>query len=181
MMPGFSNTLTNTQIGLIATIPYVIATIVMITWSRRSDLEEERKMHSALPLGLAAVALLGTGWVSNPVIAMVLISTALAGLYAFKAPFWAVPTLFLSRSTAAVSVAVINSIGNLGGFVGPSAIGIVKGATGSPTGGLVFLSLLLFVAFAMMALMRLTQPSIAVPLVTALASPSERTSTGGSI
>ena len=72
-----------------------------------------------------------------------------------RAPFWAVPTLFLTRSTAAVSVAAINSIGNLGGFVGPYLIGKIKDLTGSAAGGLLFLAVLLLLSFAMMALMRL--------------------------
>jgi ACS family tartrate transporter-like MFS transporter len=76
-----------------------------------------------------------------------LIAAALAGLYAFKSPFWSLPGLFLSRSTAAVSIAAINSIGNLGGFAGPYLVGVIKSATGDPLSGLLFLSALLFMAF----------------------------------
>lgn len=104
-------------------VPYLLATAAMILWSRRSDRLGERKLHSAFPLLHASVALLGAGFVGNPYLAVGMISLALAGLYAFKSPFWALPTLFLSRSTAAVSIAVINSIGNLGGSVGPYATG----------------------------------------------------------
>ncbi|WP_252977109.1 hypothetical protein [Pseudomonas oryzihabitans] len=91
----------------------------------------------------------------DPYLAIGLISLALAGLYSFKSPFWALPTLFLSRSTAAVSIAVINSIGNLGGFVGPFMIGMVKGNTQSASAGLLFLSALLAIAFIMTLLIRL--------------------------
>jgi MFS transporter, ACS family, tartrate transporter len=87
---------------------------------------------------------------------MALISIALAGIYAFKSPFWSLPGLFLSRSTAAVSIAAINSIGNLGGFVGPYGIGYIKDATGSAYAGLLFLSGLLFVAFVMTWFARMT-------------------------
>ncbi len=155
IIKGFAGHLSNTQIGLIAMLPYAIATAGMILWSRRSDRMGERKMHSAWPLLLAGAALTGAGLVDQPAIAMVCIAAALTGLYAFKAPFWAVPTLFLTRATAAVSIAVINSIGNLGGFAGPYAIGKIKDMTGSPTSGLLFLAVLLFISFAMMALMRL--------------------------
>jgi ACS family tartrate transporter-like MFS transporter len=86
-----------------------------------------------------------------------MISLSLAGLYAFKSPFWALPTLFLSRSTAAISIAVINSIGNLGGFVGPFAIGYIKGTGASATPGLLFLSGLLVLAFLMTLFLRLTE------------------------
>ena len=62
-----------------------------------------------VPYAIAAVALATTGPTSRPVIGLVLISVALAGIYAFKAPFWALPGLFLSRSIAAISIAAINS------------------------------------------------------------------------
>ncbi|KUM34239.1 MFS transporter [Pseudomonas sp. EpS/L25] len=155
IIKGFSSTLSHTQIGLIATIPYIVATLVMIAWSRRSDRLGERRLHSALPLAVAAAALVGAGLVREPYLAIGLISLALAGLYSFKSPFWALPTLFLSRSTAAVSIAVINSIGNLGGFVGPFMIGMVKGNTQSASAGLLFLSALLAIAFIMTLLIRL--------------------------
>lgn len=155
IIKGFSTSLTHTQIGLIAMIPYIVATMMMIGWSRSSDRLNERKMHSAIPLGIAAVAMVGAGLVTSPVLAITMISLALAGLYSFKSPFWALPTLFLSRSTAAVSIAVINSIGNLGGFVGPSMIGMVKGNTNSASAGLLFLAGLLAVAFVMTLLIRI--------------------------
>jgi ACS family tartrate transporter-like MFS transporter len=155
IIKGFSSALSHTQIGLIATIPYIVATLVMIAWSRRSDRHGERRLHSALPLAVAAVALVGAGLVRDPYLAIGLISLALAGLYSFKSPFWALPTLFLSRSTAAVSIAVINSIGNLGGFVGPFMIGMVKGNTQSASAGLLFLSALVAIAFIMTLLIRL--------------------------
>jgi ACS family tartrate transporter-like MFS transporter len=155
IIKGFSSALSHTQIGLIATIPYIVATLVMIAWSRRSDRHGERRLRSALPLAVAAVALVGAGLVRDPYLAIGLISLALAGLYSFKSPFWALPTLFLSRSTAAVSIAVINSIGNLGGFVGPFMIGMVKGNTQSASAGLLFLSALLAIAFIMTLLIRL--------------------------
>ena len=157
IIKGLSGTLTNTEVGLIAMVPYALATVGMIVWSRNSDRTGERKLHSALPLLLAGAALAAVGTVETPWLAMALISAALTGLYAFKAPFWALPSLFLSRSTAAMSIAVINSIGNLGGFAGPYAIGLVKGSTGSATAGLIFLSSLLVVSFLMTALMRLEE------------------------
>jgi ACS family tartrate transporter-like MFS transporter len=104
-------------------------------------------LHSALPLLLAAVALAATGLTRNPMVSLLLISAALAGLYAFKAPFWSLPGLFLSRATAAISIASINSIGNLGGFAGPYLVGLAKGASGDPLSGLLFLSGLLVLAF----------------------------------
>ncbi|MGW3563868.1 MFS transporter [Streptomyces sp. NPDC000941] len=145
----FSAGLGNTAIGFISAIPYVVAAVGMVWWSRRSDRLAERKLHSAIPLALAAVALCAAGFAHSPVLGMSLIAISLTGMYSFKSPFWALPTLFLTRSTAAVAVAVVNSIGNLGGFFGPYAIGWAKGSTGSATGGLLFLGTLTAVAFVL--------------------------------
>ncbi|AKK00905.1 MULTISPECIES: MFS transporter [Pseudomonas] len=156
IIKGFSESLTHTQIGLIAMLPYIVATAAMILWSRHSDLRNERKLHSALPLLMAALGLVGAAVLGNPFLAMAMICIALSGLYSFKSPFWALPTLFLDRATAAVSIAVINSIGNLGGFVGPSLIGLVKGTSHSAANGLLFLSALLLIGFLMTLFMRVT-------------------------
>lgn len=155
IIKGMSGSLSHFQVGLVAMVPYIVATVAMVAWSRSSDHHDERKLHSAIPLGVAAVALFAAGFVSSTAGAVALISVALAGLYAFKSPFWALPTLFLSRSTASVSIAVINSIGNLGGFVGPYLIGVMKGSKGgSPAGALAVLSALLVVSFLMTLLMK---------------------------
>ncbi|SAK49031.1 major facilitator transporter [Caballeronia pedi] len=163
IIKGFSSTLSHTQVGLIAMVPYLFATIVMIFWSRNSDRHNERRLHSAIPLAVAAAALLGAGLTTNPYVSISMISLSLAGLYAFKSPFWALPTLFLTRSTAAVSIAVINSLGNLGGFVGPFAIGYIKGSGHSATNGLLFLSGLLVASFFMTLFIRFTDQTPAHP------------------
>ncbi|WP_030141439.1 MFS transporter [Pseudomonas fluorescens] len=156
IIKSFSESLTHTQIGLIAMLPYIVATGAMIVWSRSSDRRNERKLHSAIPLLIAALGLVGAAVMGNPFLAMAMICVALSGLYSFKSPFWALPTLFLNRATAAVSIAVINSIGNLGGFVGPSLIGMVKGNSNSAATGLLFLSALLLIGFLMTLFMRVT-------------------------
>lgn len=157
IVKGFSDVLSNTQIGLVVMVPYLVATISMVFWSRNSDRTRERRLHSAIPLFVAAIGLIGAGMTSNAFIAIALITIALTGLYSFKSPFWAVPSLFLSTSTSAVAIAVINSIGNLGGFVGPYAVGMLKDATGSTQAGLIFMSGLLIVSFFMMLLIRLNE------------------------
>jgi ACS family tartrate transporter-like MFS transporter len=147
IIAGLAGRTTNFEVGLIATVPYALATVAMILWSVHSDKTRERQFHSALPLLIAAITLAATGLTRSPVPSLALICMALAGLYSFKSPFWSLPGLFLGRSTAAVSIAAINSIGNLGGFAGPYLVGVVKSATGDPLNGLLFLSALLCVAF----------------------------------
>jgi ACS family tartrate transporter-like MFS transporter len=130
----------------------------MILWSMHSDRTGERQLHSALPLLIAALALAASGFTRSALLSIALIGIALAGLYAFKSPFWSLPSLFLTRSTAAISIASINSIGNLGGFAGPYMIGLMKGWTGSQKGGLLFLSALLLLACALTYFIRLATP-----------------------
>lgn len=155
IIKGLSRSASHFEVGLIASVPYIVATLAMILWSRRSDSQNERKLHSAIPLAVAAAALYGAGFANDTAGAVALISLALAGLYAFKSPFWALPSLFLSRETSSVSIAVINSIGNLGGFVGPYMIGVLKGSgSSSATGALAFLSALLVVSFLMTLFMQ---------------------------
>jgi ACS family tartrate transporter-like MFS transporter len=156
IIKGLSSKLSNFEVGLVAMVPYALATVAMVLWSKHSDRTGERQKHSALPLLLGALALAATGFVTEPIVAMTLISLALAGIYAFKSPFWSLPGLFLSRSTAAISIAAINSIGNLGGFVGPYGIGYIKEMTGSAYGGLLFLSGMLFLSFVMTWFARMT-------------------------
>jgi MFS transporter, ACS family, tartrate transporter len=147
IIASLSGHTTNFEVGLIAIVPYALATVAMILWSVHSDRTRERQFHSALPLLIAAATLAATGLTRSPIPSLLLISLALAGLYSFKSPFWSLPGLFLGRSTAAVSIAAINSIGNLGGFAGPYLVGLIKSGTGDPLSGLLLLSALLFVAF----------------------------------
>ncbi|MDB5674402.1 MAG: hypothetical protein JWM65_1384 [Sphingomonas bacterium] len=144
-----SASLSNVETGLISTVPYLVATVGMVLWSRRSDRTGERRLHTAWPLLLAGATLGIVALVNGPLPATLLLAAALTGFYAFKAPFWTLPGQFLSRSTAAVSIAAINSIGNLGGFVGPYAVGVIAKSSGVPATGLVFLAGLTLVAFVM--------------------------------
>jgi ACS family tartrate transporter-like MFS transporter len=149
ILKGAGKSLTNFEVGLIAVGPYVVATAGMIWWSRRSDRTGERRMHAAWPLLLAATTLGATAWITGIFGAVLLLALALTGFYAFKAPFWTLPSLFLSRPTAAISIAAINSIGNLGGFVGPYAIGLIAKQAGGPAAGLTFLAAMTLIAFVM--------------------------------
>lgn len=168
IIKSLSGSSTHFEVGLIATVPYIVATLAMIMWSRSSDQRDERKLHSAIPLGVAAVAMYAAGSATDTVVAVALISIALSGLYAFKSPFWALPSLFLSRETASISIAVINSIGNLGGFVGPFMIGAIKGSgKATPTAALGFLSALLLVSFLMTLFMKTNNPEEAARTATA--------------
>ena len=110
----------------------------------------ERKFHAALPVLAAAFALALLGTTRSPLFAVALLSFVEIGLCGFLAPFWAMPSEFLSGSAVAAGLALINSVGNLGGFVGPSTVGFIAQRTGSVYNGLAFVSVCMLVSFALL-------------------------------
>jgi ACS family tartrate transporter-like MFS transporter len=84
---------------------------------------------------------------TDPILSIMMISMVTVGIYSIFGPFWAIPSLFLTEFEAAVGIAIISSIGNLGGFIGPNVIGFVMDTTGRVEMGLYFLSLVLFICF----------------------------------
>lgn len=139
--------LTNTQVGLIVMIPYIFGGVAMVLWGLKSDKAGERRWHAALPAFIGALGLIGSGMFTDPFTAVFMMTIATMGIYSFFGPFWSYANAFLSGGAAAVGIAVINSIGNLGGFVGPYMIGYLKEFTGTNKAGLYFLSGSLFVSF----------------------------------
>ena len=133
--------LSTTQVSLISAIPWMMAIPAMIFNGFHSDRTGERRWHAALPLmlvgiGLASAVMAG----SNIALAIAAFSVATMALYAFPSPFWTLPTLFLTGPAAAASIALINSIGNLGGFTGPYIIGYLTDRTGSYAAGIYYLT-----------------------------------------
>jgi ACS family tartrate transporter-like MFS transporter len=109
-----------------------------IGWS--SDRTHERRLHTALPIYLGALALSCTLLGRHPLaLMMVLFTLAATGLKAYLPAFWTLPNLFLAEAAAAGSIGLINSVGNLGGFVGPKVLGWVEKKTGSFVPGILFL------------------------------------------
>ena len=130
----------NALTGYFVAVPYAFATAAMIWWTRHSDIAHERVWHVVCPAVVSGLSLIGAAYLGNPALAAVALTICAMGVYAALATFWTLPTGFLTGSAAAGGIALINSIGNLGGFVGPYAIGWIKDATGETTLGLVVLA-----------------------------------------
>lgn len=128
--------LSNTQTGFVAAIPFLAGAIFMVPWGRHSDRTGERVWHVALPSFLGAAGLIAGTLSGEPVLAMAALVVAAIGICAALPAFWTLPTALLSGTAAAGGIALINSIGNLGGFAGPYAVGWLKGA-GLTTAGAV--------------------------------------------
>jgi MFS transporter, ACS family, tartrate transporter len=127
------------HIGLIMAVPYLIATVCMVLWSRHSDKTKERVFHCAGALALGAVGMVSSAFIQSPVLAMVALTFAAIGMYCSQPVFWAMPATYLTGVAAAGGIAFINSVGNLGGFIGPYTVGWLKDHAGGFQAGLVFL------------------------------------------
>jgi MFS transporter, ACS family, tartrate transporter len=130
----------NTLTGYLVTVPYAFAMVAMIWWTRHSDVTRERVWHVICPAVVSGLALIASAYLGNPVLTAVALVICAMGAYAAVPAFWTLPTGFLTGSAAAGGIALINSIGSLGGFVGPYAVGWIKDATGETTLGLVALA-----------------------------------------
>jgi len=119
--------------GLVNSIPYLFAAAAMVLWGQHSDRTGERPRHAAAAWLLAAAGLIATGLAADPVLTMTTLVFAAMGQTSAYPAFWALPTAMLSGTAAAGGIALINALGNLGGFVGPSVFGLIKGATGGDT------------------------------------------------
>jgi ACS family tartrate transporter-like MFS transporter len=123
--------LTNMQTGLLNSIPFALASVVMVLWGKRSDQSGERVWHTAFPLLVTAVSL-ASALVFNSLPAIIIIlCLAVIGIYAGKGPVWALSAEWLSAGTAAAGLAQMNAISNLAGFGTTYVVGYIKQATGS--------------------------------------------------
>ena len=137
LVKSFSGHYSNSMIGLLVMAPNVVGLVAMILVSRSSDRRLERRYHSALAALTAAIALLSLSLTHSVGLWLVLLCFAFAGLYSMYGPLYSIPGEFLTGYAAASGIAVVASVANLGGFVGPYASGLINQKTGSLNSGLV--------------------------------------------
>ncbi len=138
--------LSDFAVSMISALPYVAAAIGMVAIGASSDRTGERFLHIAIPSAIGGLGFIASAYLTSPVPAMIALTIAAVGDLGTRGPFWSLPTRFLTGSAAAAGIALINTMASLGGFVGPSMVGIVREYTGSFAGGLVFLAVLLLLA-----------------------------------
>ena len=109
----------NTLAGYLVAVPYTLAVLGMIWWTRRSDRTRERVWHVAGPSILGGIALIAAASLDNPLLSVSAVTLCAICTYAALPTFWTLPTAFLTGTAAAGGIALVNSIGNLGGFIGP--------------------------------------------------------------
>jgi MFS transporter, ACS family, tartrate transporter len=128
--------LTNMQVGWATMIPYFCGAVSVVTWGWISDRMGERRWNLFWACVVAATGLVVAGLFSGTYGALIGISIAAVGLNGKQGPFWSMPSMFLTGSASAAGIAWINSIGNLGGSIGPFIVGWIKDSSGSFAGGL---------------------------------------------
>jgi MFS family permease len=156
LVKALSASFSNQTTGFLVMIPYIFTCFAVYAVGHHSDKTGERRWHVIGCLLVGAISLVTSALLAdtNVVLSMICFTVAAMGLYSVFAPFWAIPSSFLTASVAAGSIALINSFGNLGGFVGPYFMGLISAHTGgSYMWGTIFLACcLVFSALLLMTL-----------------------------
>jgi len=151
--------LSDQTVTLLLVVPALIGIAGMLANAWHSDNKAERRLHTVLPLlvaGLMYCLVIRTG--RDPRLAISFLLFGAGALYAFLPTFWAIPTMILCESAAAATLGLINSIGQLGGFVGPYLIGVLNDRTHSLTASFTFIASLYFAAASLILCLRIRDP-----------------------
>jgi MFS family permease len=133
-------------VGLITAIPYGVAVIGMILLSRSSDRTGERRLHYVFNVTAGCVGLILSGlFAANPVLAVIFLSIATLGVIGSMPLFWPIPSAFLAGTAAAAGIGIVNSIGNLGGYIGPNVPIWARIFSNDPSAALYLIAGILFI------------------------------------
>ena len=127
----------NTQAGLLTSVPYVFGTIAIVTCGHLSDKVTDRYWTLVVTCGLATIGMVLAAMLHNSLWVLAAFAVATVGFYGMKSPFWPLPSTFLTGAALAAALAFINSLGNFAGYLGPIAVGYAKELDGQLRGGVV--------------------------------------------
>jgi len=153
LMKSLSGLYSNSMIGLLLPIPYLVGLAGLIFICQGSDRNEERRYHVGIPAIVGGLALVLLGIAHSALLTVVLLSFVAIGVYGCMGPFWTLPSEFLTGFSAAAGIALVNSVGNLGGLVGPYTIGAIAMRTGNLYDGLALTGVCLFVSATLVLLL----------------------------
>jgi MFS transporter, ACS family, tartrate transporter len=146
------------SVSLISALPYCVGLVSILVMGWHSDKTKERRWHTALAMMTASLGLLLSVLAGNyTILAVSMFCLAAAGTAGYLPGFWALPGSFLTGTAAAACIGLINSVGNLGGFVGPYIVGYLSKKTGSYVGGVLYLSASALVASMLILSLRATR------------------------
>jgi len=138
------------DVGLLTAIPYGCAVVGMILFARSADRRGERRWHIAIPALAGALGLvLSVQWHGDTTLAMLALTLATIGILTTLPLFWSMPTAFLAGTGAAAGIALINSLGNLAGFLSPYVVGWLKDMTQSTDSGMYLLAVCMVIGAAL--------------------------------
>jgi nitrate/nitrite transporter NarK len=126
--------------GFVSSVPYMFGIIGLLIVPRSSDRLDDRYGHLAVLYALGAIGLYFSAWLTMPVLQLAALCLVAFALFSCSAIFWTLPGRFFAGASAAAGIALINSVGNLGGYIGPFVIGALKEHTGNLASGLYFLA-----------------------------------------
>jgi ACS family tartrate transporter-like MFS transporter len=164
--------LSNFATGFVTSIPYIAGVAGMLIWGHLSDRMKERRWNLFAGCVLAVAALVVAGYTVGTFWAVVAMCFATIGFYGSKGPFWSLPNTFLSGTAAAAGLAFINSVGNIGGWFGPTIVGWAADMTGGFRGGLYALAGFVALA-AIMTVVGVAAPRAAGPRAARLLNVTE--------
>ena len=153
LVRSLSSLYSNSTIALLVMIPSLVGLAAMILVSRSSDRTLERRYHVAIPALATGTALVLLGTRPSAFLSVALLCLLAAGVFSCLGPFWTLPSEFLTGYSAAAGIALINSVGNLGGFVGPATIGFISQRTGTLSAGLALSGIPMFLSAALVLLL----------------------------
>jgi len=137
---------TNTQAGLLTAVPYVFGTIAIVVCGHLSDRHFDRYWTLVVTCSLATIGMVLAGMLHDSLWVLAAFAVATVGFYGMKSPFWPLPSTFVTGTALAAALALINSLGNFAGYLGPIAVGYTKDATGTFEVGLYVLAGAAFVS-----------------------------------
>jgi MFS transporter, ACS family, tartrate transporter len=135
-------------------VPYLVASVVMVLNARHSDRTGERRLHIAVPAFLGAAGVAVALYLDSPYLVMAAMTLCAAGVFAVTPVIWQLPSAFLTGVGAAAGIALINSFGNLSGFVGPYLTGWLQDLTGSFRAGMFVVAAFMVLAAVTVLLLR---------------------------
>jgi predicted MFS family arabinose efflux permease len=163
MVKSLSTTNSNVRIGILVMIPHLVGAIAMVLVARSSDRRLERRFHASIPAICGGCAMISLGAAHSLSASIVLLCIAALGAYSFFGPFFSIPSSFLTGYSAAAGLALVTAVGNLGGFVGPYAVGFLKEKTGNMYLGLTVVGFSMLLSASLLLLLpkasRSTNPS----------------------
>lgn len=153
LVKSLSTQYSSSLIGNLVMIPYLVALVGMVFVGRSSDRRMERRHHTAMSLLVGGIGFLSLTVVHSPFVTILLLCLLAIGYCSSLSPFWAMPSEFLTGFSAASGIALINSVGNLGGFVGPYMVGFISQKTSNLHGGLAFAGVSMLLAATLVLLL----------------------------